>query len=83
MAQADEFASAISVALDEAAKRHQQPELNAVLGALAVETGKKLALIEAGKMRKHLFQKICSEIKREMNRPANGPGAVVKITAGK
>lgn len=75
MAQADDFTDAIGVALDEAAKKHTKPELNAVLGALSVCTGQSLALVPTGQLRKQLYRKVCSAIKEAMNKGTDRPNA--------
>lgn len=81
MSQADDYARAIDTALHEVAKTHARPELNAMLGALAVRTGNGLSLVADQKMRDQVFDKVCAEIKRTMNTPTTEKAELVPVVA--
>lgn len=79
--QATAFAEAINVALDDATKKFAEPQLNALLGALAERTGSSLALIDNTRLRKQMLNKTCAEIKRVMIDKAKSderPRAIMK-----
>ena len=79
--QATAFVNAINVALHEASSQFSQPQLNAVLGALADRAGASLALVENTRLRKQMYRKVTAEIKRKMieecSKP-NRPTAIVQ-----
>ena len=77
MSQADDYAHAIDLAMNKVTARHDNPLINAILGALATRAGDFLAMVADPKTKEIMFGQVCAEIKRAMAVPAKNQAILI------